>query len=135
MGGTAIYQQFFGGTDLVAILQNVGTDGALWAFLNTLPFSKLLGVAHLCLIFLFLVTTCNSGAYVWSQNTMHQQYKSLVPSKPVRLTYCLALSVVAMLLLLRGKRDFWSSADASGRVVSHHHNLYRNDGRCYQSSA
>ena len=103
MGGTAIYQQFFGGTDLVAILQNVGTDGALWAFLNTLPFSKLLGVAHLCLIFLFLVTTCNSGAYVWSQNTMHQQYKSLVPSKPVRLTYCLALSVVAMLLLLRGK--------------------------------
>ena len=103
MGSTAIYQQFIGGTDLVAILKSVGNDGALWAFLNTLPFSKLLGIAHLLLIFIFLVTTCDSAVYVWAQCTMNQNYKNLEPSKAVRLSYCVGISVVVILLMLRGE--------------------------------
>ena len=103
MGSTAIYEQFFGGTDLVAILKEFGNDGALWAFLDTLPFSKILGIAHLALIFIFLVTTCDSAVYVWSQCTMHQEYKDLEPSKVVRLAYCVGITVVVLILMLRGE--------------------------------
>lgn len=102
MGSTAIYQQFVGGIDLVAVLKELGNDGALWAFLETLPFSKILGVAHLILIFIFVVTTCDSAIFVWSQCTMHQKFTNIEPSKVVRLAYCAGVTIIVLILMVRG---------------------------------
>lgn len=67
-GGTAIYIELFGvGGISELVFQNV--TKALFVFLNFFPAGEILGATAALLIFIFLVTSADSGTFVLSMMT------------------------------------------------------------------
>jgi len=113
-GGGAIYQQFFGGHDLVSVVLNQGAEYGLFAFLETLPLHRILGAAYLLLCLIFLVTTGDSAVFSWSQVSMKPSYNKVEPAKSVRLIYCLLILTASAILIIRAGSSM--SAIQSGAV-------------------
>lgn len=67
-GGTAIYIELFGGGGLSELVF-ADVTSALFTFLNYFPFGELLGATACLLIFIFLVTSADSGTFVLSMMT------------------------------------------------------------------
>jgi glycine betaine transporter len=67
-GGTAIYIELFGGGGL-AELVFADVTSALFTFLNYFPAGEVLGATACLLIFIFLVTSADSGTFVLSMMT------------------------------------------------------------------
>ena len=68
LGGTAIYIEMFGGGGLSEeVFADVTT--ALFIFLDYFPYGSFLGAIACFLIFIFLVTSANSGTFVLSMMT------------------------------------------------------------------
>ena len=67
-GGTAIYIEMFGGGGL-AELVFADVTSALFTFLDYFPYGGLLGATACFLIFVFLVTSADSGTFVLSMMT------------------------------------------------------------------
>ena len=68
LGGTGIYIEMFGGGGL-AELVFADVTSALFAFLNYFPFGGALGAVACLTIFVFLVTSADSGTFVLSMMT------------------------------------------------------------------
>ena len=67
-GGSAIYVEMFGGGGL-AELVFADVTSALFTFLDYFPFGQALGATACLLIFIFLVTSADSGTFVLSMMT------------------------------------------------------------------
>lgn len=64
LGGSALYQEIFGGGGMIAEDGTVSTDTALFQLFDTLPGSTILSVLGIALIVIFFVTSSDSASFV-----------------------------------------------------------------------
>jgi glycine betaine transporter len=91
-GGAAIHIELFGAG---GITENVFADvaGALFVFFEYFPGTTLLNFLAVCLIFIFLVTSADSGTFVISMMTSRG---SLNPSTRLKLTWGLIITGITV---------------------------------------
>ena len=91
-GGAAIHIEMFGAG---GITENVFADvaGALFVFFEFFPGTDLLNFLAVCLIFIFLVTSADSGTFVISMMTSEG---SLNPSTKLKLTWGLIITGITI---------------------------------------
>ena len=61
VGGNSLFVQMSGAADLVSVYNNVGVEAVPYQMLRNMPFSQLIIPLFLLLIFLSVVTACNSN--------------------------------------------------------------------------
>ena len=64
LGGSALYQEIFGGGGMIAEDGTVSTDTALFQLFDTLPGSAILSVLGIILIVIFFITSSDSASFV-----------------------------------------------------------------------
>ena len=91
-GGAAIHIEMFGAG---GITENVFADvaGALFVFFQYFPGTDLLNFLAVCLIFIFLVTSADSGTFVISMMTSNG---SLNPPTKLKLTWGLIITAITI---------------------------------------
>ena len=91
-GGAAIHIEMFGAG---GITENVFADvaGALFVFFQYFPGTDLLNFLAVCLIFIFLVTSADSGTFVISMMTSNG---SLNPPTKLKLTWGLIIAAITV---------------------------------------
>ena len=91
-GGAAIHIELFGAG---GITENVFADvaGALFVFFQYFPGTDLLNFLAVCLIFIFLVTSADSGTFVISMMTSNG---SLNPPTKLKLTWGLIITAITI---------------------------------------
>lgn len=97
-GGTAIYQQTNGISDLVPIV-NEDVSLALFAMLQGLPWTSILSIIGIILVTVFFVTSSDSGSLVVDHLISGGKLDSPVPQ---RIFWALMEGVVAITLLVGG---------------------------------
>lgn len=102
-GATAIFKEFFENAALVASMNEMGTETAVFNMLAQMPFGQILAFAFLILIFLFLATTVDSYAFVCAQVSTKIDEKPLMPSKPLRALWAISIAALALTMILIGK--------------------------------
>ena len=97
-GGSAIYMEMFGGG---GISEAVSADvtSALFQFLDNFPVGHLLGVLACVLIFIFLVTSADSGTFVLSMLTMDG---NLNPALSHKLIWGVLIAAITTATVLSG---------------------------------
>ncbi|MBM4761500.1 BCCT family transporter [Bacillus sp. B15-48] len=97
-GGTAIYFDFFEGTNIAA----QGLETALFSVFDLLAFPGLLSMVSLLLITTFFITSADSATFVLGVQTTNGD---MDPPNFVKITWGLFLSASAIVLLLSGGLD------------------------------
>ncbi len=101
MGGAGIWIELEGGGGLAGLVaEDVST--ALFAFLDLLPAGMLLNVVAVLLVFIFLVTSADSGTFVVS---MMSSEGSLEPSTRLKLVWGVAIAALTVSILVAGSVD------------------------------
>ena len=95
-GGSGFYIEFFGPGGLADLVFEDVTK-ALFALFNYFPFSQLLGVTALFLIFIFLVTSADSGTFVVSMMTTGGNLNPPVAHKLIWAVIITALTAATLL--------------------------------------
>lgn len=101
-GATAMDVQMKG-TDLTGLL----TEETLFAVFNDLPMSMILSIIAVLLVGLFFITSADSATFVLGMQT---SFGSLYPPNMVKLTWGIAQSAIAMILLSTGGLDALQNA-------------------------
>ncbi|MPZ56676.1 MAG: BCCT family transporter [Rhizobiales bacterium] len=96
LGGTGFYIEMFGPGGLSELVFEDVTK-ALFSFFNYFPLSQVLSVAAVLLIFIFLVTSADSGTFVVSMMTTNG---SLNPPVPHRLVWAVIITALTVATLL-----------------------------------
>lgn len=91
------------GTDLTGLL----TEETLFAIFNELPMSMILSIVAILLIAVFFITSADSATFVLGMQT---SFGSLYPPNVVKLTWGVAQSAIAMILLSTGGLDALQNA-------------------------
>ncbi|WP_082099254.1 BCCT family transporter [Demequina iriomotensis] len=99
MGGTALYQELFGGGGLVAADGTIDTEGALFDMLEGLPGGTALTFGAILLVGIFFVTSSDSGSFVLSMLTSGGKEN---PARWIRVFWACTTAAVAIALLLSG---------------------------------
>lgn len=94
-GSSAIEVQNAGNVDLTSF----ATEEVLFAIFNEMPWSTLLSIVAITLICTFFITSADSATFVLGMQTT---YGSLTPPNSVKLTWGVAQSAVALILLYSG---------------------------------
>jgi glycine betaine transporter len=94
-GTTAIDIQQSGAVDLTTF----ATEEVLFAVFNQLPLSAILSIVAVILVSTFFITSADSATFVLGMQTT---YGSLTPSNKVKLTWGIAQSTVALILMYSG---------------------------------
>ncbi|KIL72600.1 glycine betaine uptake BCCT transporter [Bacillus badius] len=94
-GSAAIDLQFSGVVDLT----KNATEEVLFAVFNELPWSSVLSVVAVALVSTFFITSADSATFVLGMQTT---YGSLTPPSRVKLTWGIAQSLIAVILLYSG---------------------------------
>ncbi len=97
-GGSALYIEMFGGGGLADLVQE-DVSKALFALFTWFPFSKVLSILALLLIFIFLVTSADSGTFVVSMMTSNGD---LNPSNKLKLIWGIIISIITAGTLFTG---------------------------------
>ncbi|MDR6224900.1 choline-glycine betaine transporter [Desmospora profundinema] len=97
-GGTALNFDLFNGTQIAEAVNNDVTT-ALFVTFNELPFTFLLSVLSILLIFTFLITSADSATYILGSMTSNG---SLNPPLMVKVIWGFLISAIAAVLLLNG---------------------------------
>ena len=105
-GGTAIFQQLNGISDLTSVV-NIDESLALFALLENLPFSAILSFVGIILVVVFFVTSSDSGSLVVDHLTSGGKLDSPVPQ---RIFWAAMEGVVAATLLVGGGLDALQTA-------------------------
>jgi glycine betaine transporter len=112
LGGTSIWIELEGGGGLSELVgEDVAT--ALFAFFQYLPGTQLLGGLALVLIFIFLVTSADSGTFVISMMTSEGR---LNPRTPLKLAWAAAISLLTLAILLSGSVEVAKAMAIFGAV-------------------
>jgi choline/glycine/proline betaine transport protein len=107
MGGTALYQQIFGGADHI-VDGAVSTDTALFDMLGSLPGGSILSGLAIILVLVFFVTSSDSGSFVVDMLTHNGN-----PNPPIwsRVFWSVLEGSIAAVLI-------WASAASAGGDTS-----------------
>ncbi|WP_110686455.1 BCCT family transporter [Salinicola aestuarinus] len=97
-GGAAIQMELNGNVGLAEATQDNLTS-ALFQMFDLMPFSSVLSVVALCLIFIFLVTSADSATYIVSQMT---DRGSLNPPLIKRIIWGVLIAAICLTLLSAG---------------------------------
>src|SRR6056297_3391498 len=97
-GGAGIYVELFGPGGLAALVADNVSD-ALFAFIGYFPLAGILSVVALVLIFIFLVTSADSGTFVLSMMTTDG---NLNPSASAKIVWGSLVAVITAATLLAG---------------------------------
>ncbi|WP_251977273.1 BCCT family transporter [Salinicola avicenniae] len=100
-GGAAIQMELNGDAGLAQATSDDLTS-ALFQMFGMMPFSDVLSVVALCLIFIFLVTSADSATYIVSQMTDNG---SLDPPLMKRLIWGVLIAAICLTLLSAGGED------------------------------
>jgi len=100
-GGTALWSQLFGHTDLVLALGN-GYETVLFTLFDSLPASLLLSVLALILLMIFFVTSADSAVLVLASMSTDEAGD---PPLSRKLVWGVAIALIAAVLLLAGGLD------------------------------
>lgn len=101
LGGTGIWiEQMSGGGLAEIVYEDAAT--ALFAFLDFLPLSKVLSLLALFLIFVFLVTSADSGTFVISMMSAEGNPE---PATRLKLAWGSAIALLTVAVLLSGSVD------------------------------
>lgn len=112
LGGTGVYVEIFGGGGLAELaFQDVSR--ALFAFLDFFPFGTFLGFVALFLIFIFLVTSADSGGFVLSMMTSDG---NLNPPLPYKLIWGTLVAVLTVATLASGSVEVAKAMAVTGAV-------------------
>jgi len=99
-GGAALHMELYGdaaGTLTAAVDSNI--TSALFTFFEMMPFTNVLSLLAMCLIFVFLVTSADSASYIVAQMT---DEGSLEPPLYKRLSWGLLISAICLTLIVAG---------------------------------
>jgi len=99
-GGAALHMELYGdaaGTLTTAVDNNI--TSALFTFFEMMPFTNVLSILAMCLIFVFLVTSADSASYIVAQMT---DEGSLEPPLYKRLSWGLLISAICLTLIVAG---------------------------------
>ncbi|WP_082101684.1 BCCT family transporter [Demequina rhizosphaerae] len=99
MGGTALYQELFGGGGLIAADGSINYEGALFDMLANLPGGSVASLGAILLVGIFFVTSSDSGSFVLSMLTSGGKE---TPARWVRVFWACTTAAVAIALLLSG---------------------------------
>lgn len=118
-GASALYKQIFENAAYIATMNEMGTQSAVFTFLADLPFGQILSALFLVLIFIFLATTVDGYAYVCAQVTTKKEDNPLVPSKGLRAGMALAISALALTMIMIGEGQIKTlqSSSVLGSIV------------------
>jgi len=97
-GGAGIYVELFGPGGLAALVADDVSD-ALFAFLGYFPLAGVLSAVALALIFIFLVTSADSGTFVLSMMTTDG---NLDPPPPAKIVWGSLVAIITGATLLSG---------------------------------
>jgi glycine betaine transporter len=112
LGGTSVWIELNGGGGL-AELVNEDVATALFAFLDYMPFGTLLGLMALFLVFIFLVTSADSGTFVISMMTSEG---TLNPKTSLKLAWGAAITLLTLAILLSGSVEIAKAMAIFGAV-------------------
>jgi glycine betaine transporter len=111
-GGTSLYIEMYGGGGIAELIFEDVTK-ALFALLGYFPFSAVLNVLAIFLIFIFLVTSADSGTFVVSMMTSKGD---LNPSTALKLTWGLLIAVISTAVLFSGSAEVAKAMAITGAV-------------------
>ena len=97
-GGSAIHIEMFGGGGLAEVVFS-DVSAALFAFFEYFPATGLLNFLSVCLIFIFLVTSADSGTFVISMMTSNGD---LNPATKTKLIWGMIIATITMATLATG---------------------------------
>jgi len=97
-GGAAIYIELFGSGGLSELV-SADVTSALFKFLNYFPMGEMLGAVACVLIFIFLVTSADSGTFVLSMMTMNG---NLNPSLSHKMVWGVLIAAITIGTVLSG---------------------------------
>jgi len=112
LGGTSIWIELNGGGGLAELVSE-DTATALFAFLDYMPLGAILGVMALVLVFIFLVTSADSGTFVISMMTSEGR---LNPSIWMKLAWGTAIALLTLAILLSGSVEVAKAMAIFGAV-------------------
>ena len=98
-GGTAIHFDYTKGTNLIAAINDLGEEVALFAMLEYLPLGTFVSIIGILLISTFFITSADSATLVLGMQTTGG---SLDPSNSVKFTWGIIQSATAAVLLWQG---------------------------------
>jgi len=111
-GGAAIHIEMFGGGGLSAkVFADV--SAALFAFFEYFPATPLLNFLSVCLIFIFLVTSADSGTFVISMMTSNG---NLNPATKTKLTWGLIIAAITVATLATGSVSVAKAMAITGAI-------------------
>ena len=111
-GGAAIYIEMFGGGGLAEIVFE-DVSAALYAFFGYLPGTNILNVLAVLLVFIFLVTSADSGTFVVSMMTTNG---NLNPDTKTKLTWGIIMSAITFGVLVSGSVSVAKAMAITGAV-------------------
>lgn len=112
LGGAGIYIELFGGGG-VAELVSQDVSRAFFVFLEFFPLGQLLGFVALFLIFIFLVTSADSGSFVLSMMTSNGQ---LNPPLMYKLVWGTLVAVLTVATLFSGSVEVAKAMAITGAI-------------------
>ena len=95
-GGTALHLDLFNGTSIAEAV-NKDVTSALFTTYGELPFTMVLSVLSILLIFTFLITSADSATYILSSMTTEG---SLNPPMMVKIVWGVLIAAIAAVLLI-----------------------------------
>ncbi len=111
-GGAAIYIEMFGGGGLAEIVFE-DVSAALYAFFGYLPATQILNILAVILVFIFLVTSADSGTFVVSMMTTNG---NLNPNVKTKLTWGILMSAITFGVLVSGSVSVAKAMAITGAV-------------------
>ena len=111
-GGAGFYIEMYGGGGIAELIFE-DVNRALFALLGYFPLSSVLNVLAVCLVFVFLVTSADSGTFVVSMMTSNGQ---LNPSTRLKLTWGTLIAVIAAAVLFSGSATVAKAMAITGAV-------------------
>lgn len=100
-GGAGIYSEIYGNSGLSAVVSE-NVSEALFVFLDYFPFGTVLGYLGILLIFIFLITSADSGTFVLSMMTTDGD---LSPKPSAKLVWGTLGGVITAATVLSGSVD------------------------------
>lgn len=111
-GGTALYSDLFYGSQIAEAV-NEDVTVALFETFDVLPFTEILSILSLLLIFIFLVTSADSATYILGSMTSKG---SLNPALITKLVWGGLITAIAVVLLLAGGLEALQTASLTSAL-------------------
>jgi len=112
LGGAGVFIELFGGGG-IAELVSQDVSRAFFVFLDFFPLGQMLGFVALFLIFIFLVTSADSGSFVLSMMTSEGQ---LNPPLPYKLVWGTLVAVLTVATLFSGSVEVAKAMAVTGAI-------------------